>query len=359
MRGYPSIILTDETLRDGLQIEDVSISTKQKVVLLDAISDAGIKRIVVGSFVSPKWTPQMADTAEVVSSMTPRPGVTYLAVALNQRGYDQIAANSPPLSQDRQMVQTHQHMCSDFSIRNTNASPDQYEAFWPEIIKKALESGVSEATVGVSAAWGSNWRGEISKEERFEVLHAQWDQWNEAGVKVTGIFLADPMGWCAPHRVEDDIRTIRERWPDIVKFYLHLHNSRGLALVSTYAAIAELDDRYELFLESALGGIGGCPNCGNGRAAGLAPTEDLVAMLEEMGIETGVDQYKLVEAVVMLGDMLGRTLDGKVSKAGPLPRGKYLYSRDIPVIETHEQAQHFRLGPEVYEGQRRPWLKKK
>ena len=356
MGNYPKIVITDETLRDGFQIEDVSISTEQKIELIDAIADAGVKRIVVGSFVSPKWTPQMADIEEVVTALKPKPGISYLAVALNQRGHDRIADYTPPLTQETLIPQTHQHMCAKFSVRNTNTTPERYEASYPTIVAKAVENGVSEAGIGISSAWGSNFTGDVSKEERFAVLEQQWNVWNDAGIKVVSVVLADPMGWNSPHKVADDIRTIREMWPDIHTFHIHMHNARGLAIASAYAAIDALESLHTLYLETALGGIGGCPNCGTGRATGMIPTEDLIAMLEEMGIDTGVDQYKLVEASNLTEKILGRTLDSKVPKAGPFPRGNHLFPMEVPTIETHKEAQHWRLGPSVYEGQRAPWL---
>ena len=356
MSSYPEVVITDETLRDGFQIEDVAITVEQKIRLIDAIADAGVKRIVVGSFVSPKWTPQMADIEEVVTALKPKPGISYLAVALNQRGHDRIAAYSPPLTVESMIPQTHQHMCASFSVRNTNATPEKYEASYPVIINKARENGVSEAGIGISSAWGSNFSGDVSKDDRFAVLQKQWDLWNEAGIRVVSIVLADPMGWNSPHKLADDIQSIREKWPDIRNFHIHMHNARGLAIASAYACLDALDAGHTLYLETALGGIGGCPNCGTGRATGMIPTEDLVAMLEEMGIDTGVDQYKLVEASVILQEILGRTLDSKVPKAGPFPRGEHLFPMEVPIIETHQEALHWRLGPSVYEGQRSPWL---
>src|SRR5262249_30004838 len=141
----------------------------------------------------------------------------------------------------------------------------------------------------------------------------------------------------------------------IRRFRLHLHNQRGLALTSSYAAIRVLDPSDTVFFDTTLGGVGGCPYCGNGRAAGMAATEDFVQLLEMLGIPTGVNPDRLVEAVALASEIIGGPLDGHVSKAGPFPRGGQLYSTAMPVIETHEQALHFQRGPAVYAGQPRPW----
>src|SRR5690606_26933870 len=131
----------------------------------------------------------------------------------------------------------------------------------------------------LGAAWGSNWLGEFTHEQRMELLERQVEMWHEAGITVVRVALADPMGWNTPHRVEEDVLAISERWPSITTFHLHLHNTRGVALVSQYAALRALDERHTLVLDSSIGGMAGCPYCGNGRAATLTPTEDLVYLL--------------------------------------------------------------------------------
>jgi hydroxymethylglutaryl-CoA lyase len=352
--AHPAVIITEEAMREGMQIESVSITLEQKLQLLDALSRTGLKRIVVGSFVHPRWAPQMAQIDALVQRMQPRPGVTYLGLALNERGRERMRQYCPPLTLDRGAPETHGHLCDVFIKRNTNRTIREQIAGWPGIVARAKAAGAREGGIGLSAPWGSNWRGEFTVERRFAELQAQHDLWSAAGIPVTQVALADPMGWNAPHKVAADLARIRERWPAVRRFRLHLHNQRGLALASIYAAITALSPEHALEVDSTVGGIGGCPYCGNGRVAGMAPTEDLVAMLEEMGIPTGVDQYKLVDAVLLAAEIIGRPLYGHVSNAGPFPRGEHLYPVSMPFIETPEQAQHFRLGAEAYEGQGLP-----
>ncbi|MET8352584.1 hypothetical protein [Micromonospora sp. NPDC005206] len=353
--GFPAVVIVDEGMREGLQIEDAGIPVEDKVRLLNSMSATGLKRIVVGSFVSPKWTPQMAEVDELVDSFDPRPGVIYTALALNARGVERRAERIPPLSLDNALPATLVHLCDVFVRRNTNRSQADEIASWPAIVQKAKQEGVTEAQIGVNAAWGSNWIGDIPHSERMSRLQQQMDLWTEAGIEVTKVFMGDPMGWHIPPQVEEDLTEIMRRWPQIRTVHLHLHNTRGMAPISAYSALRTLDDRYTLILDSSIGGMGGCPYCGNGRAAGLFPTEDLVYLLEEMGFATGVDLDALIETVVLAEEIVGHRLFGHVSKAGPRPRGDRLYPMDLLFIETLEEAQHFRLGRSVYGGCPSPW----
>jgi hydroxymethylglutaryl-CoA lyase len=355
MSRWPRVVLTDETMREGMQIESVTISVEQKLRLLDALSATGLQRIVVGSFVSPRWTPQMAEIDTLIQRMQPRPGITYLALALNERGRERRRQYVPPLTVDEDLFETHQHLCDVFIKRNTNRTIAQQEATWPGIIERAVHMGARMAGVGLSAAWGSNWRGEFSHAYRMEQLERQVRLWDDVGIPVRKVFLADPMGWNVPDRVEEDLTAIKTRWPSVDTIALHLHNQRGLAMLSSFAAMQTLGPRDTLMLDTTLGGIGGCPYCGNGRVAGMVPTEDMVQLLEILGIPTGVDLYELVEAVALASEIIGHPLDGHVSKAGPFPLGQRLYPLSVPAVETADQAQHFRLGPNVYAGQPTPW----
>ena len=353
--GYPAVVVVDEGMREGLQIEDAGVPVEAKVRLLNAMGRTGLKRIVAGSFVSPKWTPQMAQVDELIDSFEPVEGVTYTALALNAKGVERRAERIPPLSLDGAPPATLVHLCDVFVRRNTNRSQADEMDAWPGIIASAVESGATEAQIGVNAAWGSNWIGDISHEERMDKLEQQMQLWSEAGIPVTKVFIGDPMGWHIPPQVEEDLTEILRRWPSIRTFHLHLHNTRGVAPISTYSALRILDHRHTVIFDASIGGMGGCPYCGNGRAAGLFPTEDLIYLLEEMGFDTGVDLAALIDTVALAEEILGHRLFGHVSKAGGRPRGTELYPMDLPFIETLDQAQHFRLGPEAYEGALSPW----
>lgn len=356
-QGLPDVILVEEGLREGLQIENPRIPVADKIHLLDELSWTGLKRIVVGSFVSPKWTPQMAEIDTIVQGFSPNPDVVYTALALNKTGVERRAAYVPvPLSLDDNRPSTRLHLCDVFAQRNTNRTRQAEIDSWAETADRAVESGAAEAEIGVNAAWGSNWLGPFDLDERIEFLEQQHRVWESRGIRVTKVFLGDPMGWNTPNAVARDIKAILERWPQITTFHLHLHNTRGCAPVSIYAALEALGAGRRAVVDTSIGGMAGCPYCGNGRAATLSPTEDIVHLLEGMGYRTGIDMDRLIDVVVLAERIVGHSLYGHVSKSGPLPLAhERRYPMDLPFIETLAQAQHFRLGGDAYAGPIRPW----
>ena len=352
MYQWPKVIYKEEGMREGMQIEDATISVDDKIELLDALSETGLQQIVVGSFVSPKWTPQMERIDEIVSRFNPLPGVTYTALALNSRGVERARAYSPPLTIERDTFpRLTCHMCDVFVRRNTNRSQMQEMERWPQIIAQAQELNIKEAGIGSNASWGSNFLGEFPVDNLMTLFEKEHGMWDEVGIKVVSCSMGDPMSHCTPAKVEESITRVKERWPEINHFRLHLHNGRNMAIASAYAAMRSLGPDDTLELDGTIGGYGGCPYCGNGRATGMAPTEDLLHMMEDMGVETGVDIDKVIDCVWMAERIMGRELFGHVSKAGPRPkRIEQLYDMNMPFVETMAQARHFKEGPSVYEG---------
>lgn len=353
----PKVEIVEEGMREGLQIEDASITVTQKLRLLDALSDCGLSTIVVGSFVSPKWTPQMADIDELVDRMTPVPGVTYTALALNEIGRVRLRRHVPPLSSSDDVPQTFVHACDVFVRRNTNRSQADEIAEWDGIIERSVAAGADHAGIALNAAWGSNWLGPIDEATRTELLEQQYERWRAVDIEVDRVWLGDPMGWNLPHVVVSQIRLIRRRWPSITRFHLHLHDARGTALLSAYQALLTLDPECTLVLDSSIGGMGGCPYGGHGRMTRMIATEDLVDLLHESGVNTGVNLDRLIDAAAIAEEVVGHELWGHVSKSGARPRADRLFPMDLPFIETQRQAQHFRLGPSVYDGAPSPWTK--
>ena len=353
--GKPQVKIIEEGMREGMQIESAHIPVADKIRLLDALSETGLKTIVVGSFVSPKWTPQMAEIDELVSRFKPNPEVCYTALALNKRGAERRKEYMPPLRAPDGGHRTMVHLCDVFVQRNTNRTQSDEIARWSDTVDRAVNAGVTKGAVAVNAAWGSNWLGPFSEEYRLDMLARQVELWHGEGLPVSRVWLGDPMAWNTPWAVASTLQAIQERWPEIDTFHLHLHNARGSALVSAYKAIESLAKEHSLILDSSIGGKGGCPYCGHGRMTRMIPTEDLVDMLEEMGIKTGVDLDRLIEVVHLAEEIVGHELWGHVSKAGPRPRGDRLFAMDMPFIETSEQAQHFRVGPAAYAGAEAPW----
>ena len=352
MPDYPKVKYKEEGMREGMQIEDAQISVDDKVELLDMLSETGLQQIVVGSFVSPKWTPQMERIDEIVTRFKPKPGVTYTALALNSRGVERARAYSPPLTIERDAYpRLNVHMCDVFVRRNTNRSQMQEMERWPQVIAQAQELNIKESGIGTNASWGSNFMGEFPVDDLMTMLERQHSMWDEVGIDVRSASMGDPMSHCTPAKVEESVYRVKEKWPEINHIRLHLHNGRNMAIASAYAAMRVLGPDDTLELDGTIGGFGGCPYCGNGRATGMAPTEDILHMMEDMGIPTGVDIDKLIDCVWTAERIMGRELYGHVSKAGPRPKSvESLYDINAPFVETTEQAKHFKNGPGAYEG---------
>ena len=352
MPDWPIVKYKEEGMREGMQIEDSQIAVEDKVELLDMLSETGLQQIVVGSFVSPKWTPQMERIDEIVTKFKPKPGVTYTALALNSRGVERAKAYSPPLTIERDAFpRLNVHMCDVFVRRNTNRTQMQEMERWPQVIAQAQELNIKEAGIGTNASWGSIFLGEFPVDNLMKMLERQHSMWDEVGIDVRSASMGDPMSHCTPAKVEESVYRVKETWPEINHIRLHLHNGRNMAIASAYAAMRVLGPDDTLEIDGTIGGFGGCPYCGNGRATGMAPTEDLLHMMDDMGIPTGVDIDKLVECVWAAEKIMGRELYGHVSKAGPRPKTlDRLYDIDMPFVETTEQAKHFKVGPGAYEG---------
>jgi hydroxymethylglutaryl-CoA lyase len=355
INSFPRVDIIEEGMREGMQIESADISTESKLLLLDTLSQTGLKTIVVGSFVSPVWTPQMAHVDELISRFTPADGVKYTALALNEKGRERMSHYMPPLSVSCEFPRTLVHLCDVFVRRNTNRSQQDEIDDWPSVIEAAVSAGATSAGIAINAAWGSNWLGPFDESYRMDMLQRQYDLWTAAGVTVDRVWLGDPMAWNVPNQVAAQLRAIKLRWPQIKNVHLHLHDARGTALLSAYEAMNVLTEEDTLILDSSIGGMGGCPYGGHGRMTRMIPTEDLVDLLNELGVKTGIDLDRLIDAAVLAEEVVGHPLWGHVSKAGPRPRGERLFAMDMPFVETEEQAQHFRRGPVAYEGARSPW----
>lgn len=350
MHRWPQVVYNEEVMREGLGIEDVAIPLAAKVELLDALSETGLARLTLGAFVSPKFVPQMAGFEDLLRAFHPRAGVTYLPYLHNQKARERAEQFSPPLTLEAELFSLFVDICDIHQRRNVNRSIEQMMAGWPAQVAEARAQGIREGRIGIGSAWGSNFMGKFGQRYRFSFLERQVALLESAGIEVVEIALHDSQSFALPHEVEDDLVEIQRRWPAVRRFHFHLHNARGMALPAIYAALRTLGPDDTMFLEGTLGGIGGGQFSGNGRAAGMAPTEDVMHMLDGMGIATGVDLDKLIECVWLLERIIGRLTFGHVSKAGPRPETPDRhYDANMPGFESLEAARHFRLGPAAYE----------
>lgn len=349
--NWPAVIYSEEVMRECFGIADPAIPLSARLELLEALSKTGLKRITLGAFVSPRYVPQMACFEELLAAVEPPPGVQYLTFAHNRKAQLKALQHSPPLTVEEDVCTLFQDICDVHQRRNVNRSIEQSMAGWQETIAEARSRGLTRARAGIASAWGSNFLGRFSQEYRLWSLAQQIDALQEAGLEVVEIGLHDSQSFCLPHEMEADIREIKRRWPSVKHFHLHMHDARGMALPSIYAAMRNLDATDTVLLEGTLGGIGGGQYCGNGIASGMVPTEDLLHMLEGMGISTGVDLGRIIECVWLLERIVGHPAFGHVSKAGPRPQqAADFYDPNLPAIESLEAARHFRRGPSAYAG---------
>ncbi len=341
----------DDTMREGLQIESPDISVAEGLRLLDAIGEMGSKVISIGSFAHPKWTPSMACIDEIADQFVPKPGIRYTAAVFNKRGYDRADGYYPKLDVRQKRFGTPVELCDSFARRNYNRTQAEMIGAMDASIAAARDGGAEQGAVALGNPWGSNFEGAYTLDQSMALLDLMMDKWHKAGFSVERISFLDAMGWNMPHSVRALMSAIRDKYPEIKTFHMHLHNTRGATIASFYEALMLGATEFD----TSLGGMGGCPYCGNGRAAGHVPTEDFVHMCHQMGIETGYDLDKVIAAACIAEEVVGHPLWGHVSKSGPLPTADKVYPIDMPFVESLEEAAHFRNGPSVYQGQISPW----
>jgi hydroxymethylglutaryl-CoA lyase len=297
--------------RDGLQIEPRTLSTTQKLELLDALLAGGIREIEVGSFVNPKAVPQMADTAEVFAGLTRKPGVTYRALWLNPRGLERAVA-TPNVDLEGRLQITASEA---FVKRNTNRSIEETFGEIPDWISHFKQAGVAPDSAAIMAAFGCNFEGDIPVQRVADLVQQLLDVAEENGVSLKYILLADTMAWATPQSIKRTLGFLRDKYPDL-EFALHLHDTRGMGVANAFAGLEMGVTRYD----SSVAGLGGCPFAGHAGAAGNVCTEDFVFMCHEMGIETGIDLEALIDCARLAEDIVGHPLPGSVMRGGSLGR---------------------------------------
>ena len=283
--------------RDGIQSLGAFVPTEQKIEMANLLAGTGLTRIEVTSFVHPKAVPQMADAEQVMGGIERVPGVQWEPLVPNVRGAQRaLAARS-----DRLVVVL---AASDtFNLKNIRMTVEDSLRGIAEIMPLARDAGVP-VSAGIATSFGCPYEGEVPESQLQEVVGRLLD----LGVEEVG--LADTTGMANPLQVERTVGSIRAYWPD-VDFGLHFHNTRGMGLANVVAGLHAGVTTYD----ASIGGIGGCPFAP--KATGNVSTEDVVHMLHEMGIDTGIDLAALIACAVRMSEILGRELPGQVMKAGP------------------------------------------
>ncbi|WP_166354848.1 hydroxymethylglutaryl-CoA lyase [Phytoactinopolyspora limicola] len=282
--------------RDGLQNED-PIPTDAKVELINALSTTGLRRIEAVSFVHPKAIPQMADADAVWAAVRQDPDVRYSALVPNQRGLQRaLAAGFTDLEVVVSASDTHNRS-------NINRSTEESLAALPELVEQAHTGGATLQLI-VSTAWGCPYEGEVPVER------VVWVAGQGKAAGIDSLAYGDTTGMATPTRVTRLVGETRSAHPEL-PLGLHFHNTRGTGLANVYAALQlGVDD-----FDAAVAGLGGCPYAPG--ASGNIATEEVVSMLEDMGVDTGVDLDALVEVAEMAERFVGHTAPSQVLRAGP------------------------------------------
>lgn len=291
------IILCDVAPRDGIQNEKIMLSSALKVELIRRLAATGIRWIEVASFASPKWVPQMADAEEVFRAAAKIPDIRPIVLVLNDRGYERaVAAGARYI---RLVVASTDTM----NQKNANALPETTIAAYRPIFERARRDGV-ELTGTIATAFGCPFEGAVDP-DRVLRLAAEFVKAGAAEVD-----FADTVGMAVPPQIERIVVRARKEFPG-VRVGIHVHNTRNLGLANTYAAVLGGAD----VLDASTGGAGGCPFAP--KATGNIPMDDLVFMLEGMGIKTGVDLDKLIDTSRWFERVLEHALPAMLPKAGP------------------------------------------
>jgi len=295
MKLPTKVKIVDVGPRDGLQNEKQPVPAEVKVGLVHRLQDAGVKDIEVTSFVSPKWVPQMADAAEVMALIERKPGVRYSVLTPNLKGFEAAVASRPD------EVVVFGAASEAFSQRNINCSiAESIERFAP-VVEAARAKGI-HVRGAISTAVGCPYEGDVAP-ERVELVARLMKQ---IGVQQVGV--CDTIGVGTPVKVQRAIEAALKHY-DIDDISGHFHDTYGQALANTLAALEMGVWQYD----TSSAGLGGCPYAKG--ATGNVATEDVVYMLQGMGIETGIDLDKLIDAGKYISDYLGRQPNSNAAKA--------------------------------------------
>lgn len=295
----PRVSIYEVAPRDGLQNEATLVPVGQKKLLIQALVGAGLRRVEVTSYVSPRWIPQLADADELTRDIAQPGGVRFSALCPNSRGLERaVAAGMQEVAVFLSASETH-------NLRNTNKSVERSLQVFEELVPIAKQSKL-QVRAYVSTVWGCPYEGTVDPRRALEITRSLL---NFGCYQVS---LGDTLGVGNPRQTREIGELfLAEFEPE--QLALHLHDTRGTALAN---ALAGLELGFTHF-DASVGGLGGCPYAPG--AAGNLATEDLIYMLHGMGIETGVNLEALIEAARLAEKIVGRPLPGKLHQAG-LPR---------------------------------------
>jgi hydroxymethylglutaryl-CoA lyase len=310
MSDFPKFVqINEEGPREGFQFEKGPIPTARKIELVDALSETGVNHIQVASFVNPNRVPGWADADEVVAKYDRKPGIHYTALWLNTKGLQRaLATNRLDIEGSFSLTASEK-----FLARNQQSSMEDNVARAHETLKLYKQHGIPLKRAGIMAAFGCNFEGEIPHQRVLDMIQQLLDICEEHGVRPEVFSLADTMAWATPKSIRELVGKVREKYPDMT-LSLHLHDTRGMGIANAYAGL----EMGVAIFDSTVAGLGGCPFAAHKGAAGNVCTEDLVFMLDEMGIATGIDLDKLLAVAQLAEDIVGHPLPGSVKMGGSL-----------------------------------------
>ena len=306
--------IQEEGPREGFQIEPGPISTERKIELIDALSETGLHKIQVASFVNPKRVPGWADADDVIRGFKAKEGVVYHALWLNEKGIERAMHYSDRLTHMGSISTT---ASETFMKHNTNRGFEINREVQRGQIKLYKKYGIPVRRASIMTAFGCNFEGEIAPQLVVDRLKEILNIADEEGTPIEILSIADTMGWAAPNGIKQVVGKVRETWPD-KRICLHLHDTRGMGVANVYAG---LEMGVDLF-DSSVAGLGGCPFAALKGAAGNVCTEDIVFLCNEHGIETGIDLDALIEVARLAEDIVGHPLPGSIMHAGSLTQYK-------------------------------------
>lgn len=291
----PDIKIYEVGPRDGLQNEKEIVPLETKIKLIDQLSNTGLQFIEATSFVSPKWVPQMADNTDVMDGINRKEGITYAALVPNAKGLEDASASST------KEVAIFAAASESFSKKNINASiAESIERFVP-VLESAKAQGMSVRGY-VSCVAGCPYEGDIEPAAVAEVASTLFN------LGCYEISLGDTIGTGTPKKIIEVIKAVSDRMPT-EKIALHCHDTYGQALANIYAG---LENDIRIF-DSSVGGLGGCPYAKG--ASGNVATEDVLYLMEGLGIHTGIDLSKIIDIAWFISKELGSTPHSKVAHA--------------------------------------------
>ena len=296
MKLVESITLCEVGLRDGLQNEPVLLDVEQKVRLLNQLTDAGVKVIEVGSFVSPKAVPQTANTDVVYRALSRRSGVEYRALVANLKGVERAAACGCS------KVKLNVSASKAHNLANLNRTPAQTVQGFHACVELARSANI-DVSGSISMAFGSPWERQVPLSDVREIVEAYLKE------GICEISLSDASGMAVPTQVYNLCLEMKECYPQVT-WWLHFHNTRGLGIANILAGMQAGFHRFD----ASFAGIGGCPFVPG--AAGNVATEDVVHMCREMGIETNIDLDQLLAVSRQVTDLVGHATDSYLLRAG-------------------------------------------